>query len=93
MAVLTALRDVGFWYASDAYNAGYPRADMVSEHAWDDDELAKLVEYTKSGAVHASYRGYHECRLCGAQAGSRDFTAVFVTTPLFRARRSSTTSR
>jgi hypothetical protein len=52
----------------------YPPVERFIDLAWNPRERAAVLAYVRNGRVCESYFGWSDCRLCGAENGSRDLT-------------------
>jgi hypothetical protein len=73
---------VGFWRGLDPrYDDGvYPDVRTFVDPNWDTRERLKVTRYLEDPRFRgASYRGWSDCRICGKENGSADYTdGVFV---------------
>lgn len=62
---------VGYWWSKGETGLPTPIAD--SDTLWEEDRDI-VVGYLKSGVIHQRYKGWSNCRICGAVNGTTDMT-------------------
>ena len=74
------MKQVGFWQPSKLTRwtpqeeRDLPRVQDCVDENWDAIERALILGYLKSFREHKAYRGWSDCRICGCNNGSSEFT-------------------
>jgi hypothetical protein len=69
---VTNLRDLGLWRSPQ--RPDLPDPATLVDPSWDGAEKREVEYYPSNGSRGRAYMGYSDCRICGEQNGSGEFT-------------------
>jgi hypothetical protein len=66
---------VGFWRGRDGDQSEYPDVRSFIDWTWNPNERALVAAYVSNSRFRGEgYRGWSDCRICGRNNGSSDFS-------------------